>query len=196
MDSKFRIGVNAIGLLPGFIGGGETYLRGVVAGLAALDSDHELMIFTNRDNHETFAGLNRSVKRVRFNVSAKWNLRGLVAARVVGEQLWLPWIACRYGLDVLHSPFDSVPLAARCAVVMTLHDMNFDAFPEANGVLATRLARSLVRVSARRADAIITVSEFSRHEVTGRLKIDPGRVFVVHNGGSLANHSLERGWLD
>ena len=42
------IGVNALYLLPGGVGGTEIYLRGVLAGLAEIDPVNRYVIFTNR----------------------------------------------------------------------------------------------------------------------------------------------------
>ena len=42
-----RIGVNALYLIPGGVGGTEIYLRELLAALAAVDSTNEYLIFTN-----------------------------------------------------------------------------------------------------------------------------------------------------
>ena len=184
-----KIGINAVGLLPGVIGGGETYIRGLVGGLSRLRCHDQFVLFTNRENHPTFGGLGPNFRRIRFNFSARWTIPSLAMTRVVGEQFFLPWRAAREGLDVIHSPLDTVPLMARCATVMTLHDANFDALPEATSRLQRRIARALVKISARRAHAILTVSEFSRREIVAAFGIDPQRQFVVHNGADADRHS-------
>ncbi len=177
-----KIGINALGLLPGVLGGGETYLRGLVHGLGRLCGDDEFLLFTNRENHPTFAALGDNFRRVRCDFSARWSIRALALTRIFGEQFYLPWRAAREGVEVIHSPLDTTVLQARCPTVMTLHDMNFEALPEASNAAQRAIARALVRLSARRASAIITVSEFSRREITAGLKLRGDRLFVVHNG--------------
>ena len=81
-----RIGFSVLGLLPDTIGGVETYIRGLLTGLAHVDTDNEYVIFTNRDNHATFDGLGRNFRRVLYDFSAKWNVRSLAMTRLVGEQ--------------------------------------------------------------------------------------------------------------
>lgn len=178
-----KIGINALGLLPGVIGGGETYLRGLIGGLGRLHGDDEFVLFTNRENHPTFAHLGGNFRCVRCDFSARWNVAALAMTRVFGEQFYLPWRAARERIDLIHSPLDTTVLRAACPTVMTLHDMNFDALPEATDRLQRAIARALVKLSARRADAIITVSEFSRREIMARLRLRADRLFVVHNGG-------------
>ena len=49
-----RIGVNALYLIPGGVGGTEIYLRNLLRALADIDSENQYIVFTNR---ETGAGL-------------------------------------------------------------------------------------------------------------------------------------------
>ena len=178
-----KIGINLLGLLPDVIGGGETYIRGLLYGLNRLDTDDEYVLFTNRDNHPTFADIGPRFRRLLYDFSARWNVPSLAMTRIVGEQFYMPWRAALDGLDVIHSPLDTVPLFARCPTVMTLHDVNFAAMPEATSPVQNFIARALVKTSARRARAILTVSEFSRREIAATLNVDPARIFAVHNGG-------------
>ena len=178
-----KIGINLLGLLPDVIGGGETYIRGLLYGLNRLDTDDEYVLFTNRDNHPTFADVGPRFRRVLYDFSAQWNVPALAMTRVIGEQFYLPWRAALDRLDVIHSTLDTVPLFARCPSVMTLHDVNFAAMPEATNPAENLIARTLVKTSARRARAILTVSEFSRREIAATLNVDPARIFAVHNGG-------------
>jgi glycosyltransferase involved in cell wall biosynthesis len=178
-----KIGINLLGLLPDVIGGGETYIRGLLYGLNRLDTDDEYVLFTNRDNHSTFADVGPRFRRVLYDFSAQWNVPALAMTRVIGEQFYLPWRAALDRLDVIHSTLDTVPLFARCPSVMTLHDVNFAAMPEATNPAENLIARTLVKTSARRARAILTVSEFSRREIAATLNVDPARIFAVHNGG-------------
>ena len=182
-EADVKIGINLLGLLPNVIGGGETYIRGLLYGLNRLDTDDEYVLFTNRDNHPTFADIGPRFRRVLYDFSAQWNVPSLAMTRVVGEQFYLPWRAAIDGLDVIHSTLDTVPLFARCPSVMTLHDVNFAAMPEATNPVENFIARTLVKTSARRARAILTVSEFSRREIAATLELDRTRIFAVHNGG-------------
>ena len=61
-----RIGVNALYLIPGGVGGTEIYLRELLAALAAIDSTNEYLIFTNR---ETGFGLGASSGKFRMEAA-------------------------------------------------------------------------------------------------------------------------------
>ena len=53
-EKQLRIGVNALYLIPGGVGGTEIYLRNLLAALAAIDSRNHYVLYVNR---ETGAGL-------------------------------------------------------------------------------------------------------------------------------------------
>jgi hypothetical protein len=50
-----RIGVNALYLIPGGVGGTEIYLRELLAALAAIDSTNEYLVFTNLETGSDLA---------------------------------------------------------------------------------------------------------------------------------------------
>ena len=176
-----RIGFSVLGLLPDTIGGVETYIRGLLNALARIDTDNEYVLFTNRDNHDSFDGLGLNFRRILYDFSGKWDVRSLAMTRLVGEQFYLPYRASRESIDILHLPLDIIPLLSRCRTVMTLHDLNFDAVPEATTPARRMIATGLVKASARRADAIVTVSNFSRDQIVSKLGVAPERVSVTYN---------------
>ena len=53
--APLRIGVNALYLIPGGVGGTEIYLRHLLAALAAIDGENEYLVFTNRETDSRLA---------------------------------------------------------------------------------------------------------------------------------------------
>jgi glycosyltransferase involved in cell wall biosynthesis len=49
MADPLRIGINALYLIPGGVGGTEIYLRNLIAALAKIDSVNQYFVFTNRE---------------------------------------------------------------------------------------------------------------------------------------------------
>jgi hypothetical protein len=49
MSRPLRIGVNALYLLPGGVGGTEIYLRNLLAALAEIDAVNQYLVFVNRE---------------------------------------------------------------------------------------------------------------------------------------------------
>ena len=97
------------------------------------------------------------------------------------EQLTLPRVATPGAADVLFAPAYTAPLLARVPVVLTIHDVSFVAHPEWFRP-RERLRRNVLTArSARRAAAVLTVSEFSAAEIAARLGIDRRRLHVIPN---------------
>jgi len=111
------------------------------------------------------------------------------------EQIRLPASIGADRLDLFFAPGYTAPLVLPVPLIVTIHDLSFIAHPEWFRV-RERVRRSwLTRRAARRARAILTVSEFSRREVIDRFHISGDRIHVIPHGsspptsGSTARHN-------
>jgi glycosyltransferase involved in cell wall biosynthesis len=84
-----------------------------------------------------------------------------------------------WNLDVLHNPVNVVPLVARCRQVVTIHDLAFLMLSGSHLRSKSRYLTLMTRLSARRADRIITDSEFIRQSVIRLFNVSPERVCAV-----------------
>ena len=98
------------------------------------------------------------------------------------EQVSLPKIAARDHLDVFFSPAYTAPLLPSTPTVVAIHDLSFAAHPEWFTMREGMRRRWLTRRAARRARAVLTISEFSRREILERLGVADARVHVVPPG--------------
>src|SRR6185437_7661011 len=48
-ENVMRVAINLLYMIPGVVGGTETYARGLVSALASLDSQNEYLLFVNRE---------------------------------------------------------------------------------------------------------------------------------------------------
>jgi glycosyltransferase involved in cell wall biosynthesis len=92
------------------------------------------------------------------------------------EQLVLPLRARE--AQLVYCPANLAPLASRRNVVV-IHDLGSLAHPEWYGRAYVAWQRVALPAIARRARLVITVSEFSRHEIVERLGVDST---VIPNG--------------
>ncbi len=172
-----RIGINALYLIPGRVGGSEIYLRRLIPALARIDRENEYVLFTNRENRGTFELGDNFVEH-------HCPVRGLIRPhRIAWEQLVLPWRARQRRLDVLHSPGFVAPLFSPCPSVVTVLDLIYLEFPETFPFLARQWMRFLVRHSTRRARAVIALSEYSRDEILWALDVPFWKIRAIHLGG-------------
>ena len=104
------------------------------------------------------------------------------ALRILWEQTCLPWELTRLKADLLHAPAFIGPLLSPCPQVLTILDLGFIRHPEFFQRSKGMYLRTLTRLSARRAAAILTISHFTAHEITALLGTPPERIHVVYPG--------------
>ncbi|MDP8214246.1 MAG: glycosyltransferase family 1 protein [Candidatus Euphemobacter frigidus] len=172
-----KIGINALYLIPGRVGGSEIYLRRLISALSRIDRENEYIVFTNRENSGSF-DLGDNFREHHCPV------RALIRPhRIAWEQLVLPYRARQHNLNVLHSPGFVAPLFSPCPSVITILDLIYLEFPETFPFAARTWMRFLVRHSARRARAIIALSRYSRDEILWALDIPFWKIKAIYMGG-------------
>jgi glycosyltransferase involved in cell wall biosynthesis len=120
-----RIGVNALYLIPGGVGGTETYLRALLAALADIDSTNQYFVFTNRETGADLVPKQGNFVLVPQSVHAKSR-----PIRMLWEQTLLPLAAVRLRLDVMFNPGFTAPIFCPCPQVTVFHDLQHKRHPE------------------------------------------------------------------
>lgn len=172
-----RVGLNLLYLLPGVVGGTETYAMGLLQGLSAIDSRDDFAVLVNEKARDWPLPHSKNFNRVVCPVSGESRME-----RYLFEQLRLPKLLRHLGLDLVHSLGYVSPLISPCPAVVTIHDLNFRAFPEGMSMLRRRTLEFFVPQSARRAHTVVTVSEFSKREIVSQLGVEPNKVVVTYSG--------------
>lgn len=100
---------------------------------------------------------------------------------VIWERTVLPYLARKHDVDVLFCPNGNAPLhRTSYPVVMQIHDVN--ALKGYSSRIHQAYRRVAVPRGARVADAVLTVSEFSKREIVSQIGIDPSKIQVAYNG--------------
>lgn len=179
-----RLGINLLYLLPEKVGGTETYVRHLIRELAMLDHKNEYIIFTNRENHDTFNISNSNFSKFFCDVSAENKY-----ARIAYEQLILPKKMKNQKIDVLHSPGYVSPLWGNFAKVVTIHDMQYKYYPQFLSRSKLTYWKYFIPKSARKSDIIMTVSNNAKHDIVNLLKIPHNKVIVTYESSRFMNSS-------
>jgi glycosyltransferase involved in cell wall biosynthesis len=182
-----RIGVNALYLIPGAVGGTEIYLRELLAALARIDPANEYFVFTN---FETAADL--VPKQANFHWKPQAVRASFRPARILWEQIVLPLEASRYRIDVLFNPGFTTPIFAAGRCVTVFHDLQHKRHPEHFRWFDLPFWRILLWASARRSSSIIAVSEATRADLSRFYPFTEGRVTVIPHGVDPAFFALDR----
>src|SRR3954447_7883675 len=173
-----HVALNLVYLVPGEVGGMETYARELVPRLAARD-DLRVTCLVGRAAVDGGGGAWGDVCPMEVvPVDARSRVQW-----VRGEQQHVPRIAARIGADVVHSLASTTPLWGRVPRVTTVHDLLYLVVPEAHFGLRSLGMRVLVPAGVRRSRRVIADSEATKRDLVERLGADPGSVDVVPLGG-------------
>jgi glycosyltransferase involved in cell wall biosynthesis len=182
-----RIGINALFLIPGRVGGTEIYLRELLEALARIDAVNQYFIFTNLDTRSDLVPSQANFHQIVQKVRASFR-----PARILWEQIVLPFEIARYRLDVLFNPGFTLPLLACCPSITVFHDLQHKLHAEHFRRWDLPFWRLLLWMSAHRSRALIAISEATRADLRRCYRI-PGKVVtVIPHGVSPRFFTLDR----
>ncbi len=171
------IGVNALYMIPGRVGGTEIYLRALLGAIDRLKTPHRFIVFVNSETDADLTPPSQRFQVVHTGVRARnrpW--------RLSWEQLGLPGKLRLHEIDVLLNPGFTAPVLASCPSVTVFHDLQHKRHPEYFRWFDLPFWRAFLFASARRSTRIIAVSEATRQDFLAHYNRDASRVHVVHHG--------------
>ena len=175
--APLRIGINALYLIPGGVGGTEIYLRRLLAALAELDPVNRYFIFSNRE-----AGSGLTPERPNFS-SVPMSVRAAFRpARIVWEQTALPLAVARRHIDVLLNPGFTAPVYCPCAAVTVFHDLQYMRHPEFFSWLDLQAWRALLPLAAWAADIVLADSQATAADLRACYRLPERKLRVVPLG--------------
>jgi len=174
-----HVGLNLIFLVPGETGGMEVVARELIpALLSQAPPDTRFTAFVNRETAAAGDGpWGELLPAVTVPVSARDRVQW-----VLGEQVLLPRLAARAGVELVHSLASTAPLWGRFRRVVTVHDLIYARFPDAHAGLRDKGMRVLVPGAVRRSDRVMADSQSTRDDLVELLGADPRRIDVVPLG--------------
>jgi glycosyltransferase involved in cell wall biosynthesis len=186
-----RIGINALYLIPGGVGGTEIYLRELLKALACIDSANTYYVFTNLETSADIVPRQANFHRIAHAVRAKFR-----PARILWEQTVLPLAAARYRLDVLFNPGFTAPLLAPCAAVTVFHDLQHKRHPEYFRRFDLPFWRLLIWMSAHRSRHLIATSQATGADLQHYYRIPAKPITVIPHGVAQRFFALDRSSLE
>ncbi len=102
--------------------------------------------------------------------------------RILYEQMYLPLLLQRIEAALFHGTAFAVPVLTAVPQVVTIHDLSFLRYPHFFRRGNRLYLRTMTRLSARKAAAVIAVSRFTAAEVNALLGIPRERIHVIYHG--------------
>jgi len=152
----------------------EIYARELVRRLAQRD-DLRLTAFVNRDAAGTDwgPGVQEMLVPVHASDRKQW---------VLGEQLLLPRLAARVGVDLVHSLASTAPVRGRFRRVTTIHDLAYKMVPDTHFGVRGRVMAALVPAAAHRSHRIVVDARSTADDLVAHLRVKRSRIDVVPLG--------------
>jgi glycosyltransferase involved in cell wall biosynthesis len=172
-----RIGIYALYLIPGGVGGTEIYLRHLLRALAEIDGENGYTVFTNRETGPDLVPTQPNFRHAPQKLSASFR-----PARILWEQTILPVEAARRKLDVLLNPGFTAPAIRACPNVTVFHDLQHKRHPEYFRWFDLPFWRLCLWGSALTSRVLLADSEASSADLLRFYSVPEGRVRTVPLG--------------
>lgn len=176
-QKPLRIGVNALYLIPGGVGGTEIYLRNLLDAMAARPGAYEFVVFLNEESGRSIVPARPWVYNIQTGVEATSR-----PARIIFEQFRLPALCREANIDVLFNPGFTSPVFTSIPSLTAIHDLQHHHHPEyfkPTDLIAWRL---LVWASAKHSRQILTISEASREDIHNVYGVPRERIHIAEPG--------------
>jgi len=164
------------------VGGPERYATELVEGVLAEDSPYEYSLFVPPSGRRFLERLPR--ERFRAQVTAadsRWHF----------VPLGLPWKLRAHPVDLLHATFSFAPWCPADKVVLTVHDVTADVYPEFFPPLVGLRVRFLLRHGLERACRVLVPTEATRRELLEHYRVEEEKIRVIPYGVEQAFASAE-----
>jgi glycosyltransferase involved in cell wall biosynthesis len=175
------VGISLLTLVPGVVGGSETYARELVQALART-GELEYRVFVPTIAEDASDGLpSRTVTAYRAGRSMPARVAAMSLAAAAGgrvrRQLELD------ALDAIHFPLSvMLPRVSRPPAATTVLDVQHELHPQFFSRAELAYRRAVYGWTVRRSRIVITISEHAAHALVERLGLDPARVRPIHLG--------------
>ncbi len=169
------------------------YVEELVNGVVKKDDKNNYVIFLSAENFDLFTTSNSRVKKVL--AKSRWY--------TLLEQITMPYLIWREGIDLMHIPHFNVPILCTAKFVVTIHDLILTKFPSQRASTLSPLIykikyyfyRIIIKNALKRSAKIIAVSKFTKEDIIDQFKIDKEKIIVTYEGvsdGLVSNENLNK----
>jgi glycosyltransferase involved in cell wall biosynthesis len=177
-----RIGIDA--RFFGSIGKGlGRYTQKLIENLENIDSKNHYFIFLRRENWDEFRPRRKNFTKVLADVPW-YTLR---------EQIQMPRILEKCGIDLAHFPHFNVPISYKGKFIVTIHDLILFRYPTRKAstlsapayFLKKKAYHRVINNAVKKSQILIAVSEHTKKDILKNFKINPQKVLVTYEGVDL-----------
>jgi glycosyltransferase involved in cell wall biosynthesis len=174
--SSLIIGINARNILGSKMEGFGNYSYELVQRITRNQPDQSFVLFFDRKVDSKFE-FTSNVKTVALFPPTRHPFIYF---------FWFEWSLKRalrkYKIDLLWTPDGFCCLSSNVPQIATIHDLNFEHYPEDLPWFANKYFRAFFPKFAAKAKRILTVSNFSKKDIIEKYDISSKKISVIYNG--------------
>jgi len=159
--------------------GAEKYSLSFINHLSEIDNGiFEPILLLNQEN-QTYFNTNDNLKYLLFNVDPRKK-----ASRVFYEQSILP-LKLKKKNSLLFSPSNILPILSRIPSIVTIFDLhwyNLENLFTKKERHRLNYIKTFIKLSAKKADKIITLSDYTRNDLISILEIPEEKIVIIPPG--------------
>jgi len=154
--------------------GVEWYSYHLIEQFKKIDKKNRFFLYTNEPLKGDLAKcpLNFEEKVLNWPLSRFWTM---------GRLTW-EMLSAKEKPDLLFVPSHTLPLAKPDKAVVTILDIGFEHFPDFYHWADKSYHKLAIKIIKRKADKIITVSQYSKKDISNVYNLDMEKIKVVYNG--------------
>lgn len=149
-------------------GGNESYYTNILQNMNFSNTDMEVFLFLCKDVDST--KYENKFKIIRFESDNAF----------VRNFIELPKLCKKYKLDLLHTQY-FIPFYRPCSVVCTIHDICFEHYKDIFTKKEYFRQKLLIPYAAKKSDAIFTVSEHAKNDISEKYSLSKDKIHVTYN---------------
>lgn len=163
--------------------GDEMVFRNLTRALLETDRENEYLLLTNERDPAILESIATTLGADRNGHAKVVSLQG--ENRFVWNLLSVPTFLLWKEVDIFHTQY-ILPafVPKRTKIVAHIHDVSFRVFPELIGVVDRFFLSIFIPATMKRADLLVTPSQFTKDEIVKYYRIPESKVAVVPNAVS------------
>jgi glycosyltransferase involved in cell wall biosynthesis len=164
-----KVGINITDLVPGKIGGMETYIRALIHFFPLISNEDTFYVVGYKETLRTI-DLN-GCKQIPIKKPTTSEIRSKLLRKIIIKNKFDVWFSPLLILDPLDCPIPSV---------IKIPDMQHEYYPDFFSPELLKWRKRYYQMSADNADMILTVSKKSRDDILKYLDVNPKKVKITY----------------
>lgn len=169
-----NIGVNLIGTIR-YRWGGRVYAQNVLKALAEIDRDNQYFLFLSSPENDVFDIKQNNFQRVYCcHLAEKGD-----PAKLLAEQIGLPFVIKKHHIDVLFSPCNLAPVFTRAKKIIIVQDLRF--FYGVDSFLRNTIKKPIFKLILKSCQKVIVASNNTYQDVVKFINLQPSKLKMIYD---------------